>query len=376
MSAYIVDDSTINQVVSYLAAHPEHNSTGLDLSTNAAQSVLGIGMFALNVNAVEQRYGKGQAKDFRTLNYQFVSTPATLEQASESLRSWIYQCSEGDVPETSKLYQVMDAINELLKPLAEAEADRVKAEQYKAVSAIKATAKDISLTDTAKMIRAALKQAFPNTKFSVRSSSYSGGCSIDAHWTDGPTSKQVKRILDRFEGAGFDGMTDCGFHCGERMLNGVLVDFPGAYVHGSRSLSDAFMLKVADRLAYDAGIATPKIGKYHQLEGDQVVPFQFFDSYLKDGETIDLESPNHILAHDSTRGEMFSTLLWRVCECISLDVEQPVDLPEYVDLNAIASTGRASFEQPMRKFSGHEELETARAIAEFEAAPVLTGKVQ
>jgi len=59
------------------------------------------------------------------------------------------------------------------------------------------------------MIRGALKAAFPKTVFSVRGKSYSMGHSIDVSWTDGPTGKQVKPILDRFESKGFDGMTDC-----------------------------------------------------------------------------------------------------------------------------------------------------------------------
>jgi hypothetical protein len=65
-----------------------------------------------------------------------------------------------------------------------------------------------SLTETAQLVREALAQGFPKTKFSVRSDSYSMGCAIRVHWTDGPTTNQVDTILNRFERCGFDGMQD------------------------------------------------------------------------------------------------------------------------------------------------------------------------
>lgn len=58
----------------------------------------------------------------------------------------------------------------------------------------------IHSTDRNKLIRKVLKEAFPETAFSVRKDS--------VNWIDGPTTDQVSLYLDRFEGAGFDGMTD------------------------------------------------------------------------------------------------------------------------------------------------------------------------
>jgi len=66
----------------------------------------------------------------------------------------------------------------------------------------------ISTKDTAKLVRAALKKSFPGVKFSVKSKTYSGGSSIDIHWTDGPRSPDVEKVAKRFEGADFDGMID------------------------------------------------------------------------------------------------------------------------------------------------------------------------
>ena len=66
----------------------------------------------------------------------------------------------------------------------------------------------LSCADTAKLVRHALKGRFPTVKFSVRSSVYSGGASIDISWMDGPVSRRVEAIARQFEGADFDGMVD------------------------------------------------------------------------------------------------------------------------------------------------------------------------
>ncbi len=70
----------------------------------------------------------------------------------------------------------------------------------------------ISCAETAKLLRKAVKAEFPNTKFSVRSKTYAGGASINVSWIDGPTHKQVDAITGRFQGAGFDGMTDYKYY--------------------------------------------------------------------------------------------------------------------------------------------------------------------
>lgn len=66
----------------------------------------------------------------------------------------------------------------------------------------------LSVADTAKLVRVALKRNFPGTRFSVRSHSYAGGASIDVTWTDGPAVKLVEGIAGQFQGGRFDGMID------------------------------------------------------------------------------------------------------------------------------------------------------------------------
>ncbi len=69
-----------------------------------------------------------------------------------------------------------------------------------------------SVVETAELVRLALKKHFPGIKFSVRSSTYSGGSAIDVTWAFGPTAKEVQAILDQYESADFDGMIDLETH--------------------------------------------------------------------------------------------------------------------------------------------------------------------
>lgn len=95
----------------------------------------------------------------------------------------------------------------------------------------------ISTTETAKMIRKALKESFPKAKFSVRSNKYAGGSSINVSWTDGPNETLVKSITDLFEGSYFCGMTDYK-GSQEHMVNGVRTRFGADFIFTNREHSD------------------------------------------------------------------------------------------------------------------------------------------
>lgn len=56
----------------------------------------------------------------------------------------------------------------------------------------------MDIKDIAKEIRAVLKGAFPATKFSVKSSRFSQGSSVDTSWTDGPTKTQVNDLISEY----------------------------------------------------------------------------------------------------------------------------------------------------------------------------------
>jgi len=82
----------------------------------------------------------------------------------------------------------------------------------------------LSCAETAKLVRTALKEAFPNQKFSVKSSNYSGGASINVSWDDGVAQNKVNEVIKQFEGAGFDGMIDLKFYKDHWLLpNGEVV---------------------------------------------------------------------------------------------------------------------------------------------------------
>jgi len=106
----------------------------------------------------------------------------------------------------------------------------------------------VSLTDTAKHIRGALKLAYPTVKFAVRSKSYSGGSSIDVSWTDGPVSSDVDKVVNSFSGASFDGMTDLKTsHTSE--YQGEKVRWGTDYVFAQRNFSTDFLRKIAAKVA-------------------------------------------------------------------------------------------------------------------------------
>lgn len=96
----------------------------------------------------------------------------------------------------------------------------------------------IDTADVAKLIRQDLKAVFGKAvKFSVRSSRYSGGSSIDVSWTDGPTQRMVERIVKGYAGGGFDGMTDYKYRF-DSFLDGERVRFGVDFVFAQRRYSD------------------------------------------------------------------------------------------------------------------------------------------
>lgn len=95
----------------------------------------------------------------------------------------------------------------------------------------------------AKQIKATLTKAFPGIKFSVRSDSFAGGDSVDVHYTDGPTTDQVEKLIGQHQYGSFDGMIDLYEY------TNVRDDIPQAkYVHSQRSMSQDAMRQTVDHL--------------------------------------------------------------------------------------------------------------------------------
>lgn len=100
------------------------------------------------------------------------------------------------------------------------------------------TTKILTCAETAKLIRQVLKESFQGVKFSVKSSTYSGGASVSIRWTDGPNDAQVRAAVGGFKGAYFDGSIDYQgsvYH----MMDGQPVQFGADYINTTREHSDA-----------------------------------------------------------------------------------------------------------------------------------------
>tara|TARA_R110000787_G_scaffold7296_3_gene25017 strand:- start:5811 stop:6092 length:282 start_codon:yes stop_codon:yes gene_type:complete len=70
-----------------------------------------------------------------------------------------------------------------------------------------ATARWMDAAEVARHIRKALKAAFPTVKFSVTTSKYSGGASVNVSFTDTVIAiADVKAIAGPFAGSTFDSM--------------------------------------------------------------------------------------------------------------------------------------------------------------------------
>lgn len=66
----------------------------------------------------------------------------------------------------------------------------------------------IGVTETAKLIRAALKKAFPGVGFSIKSNRCSMGTSITVRFSGDTSTRDVEKITDAYNRTGFDGMID------------------------------------------------------------------------------------------------------------------------------------------------------------------------
>lgn len=124
--------------------------------------------------------------------------------------------------------------------------------------------KYISCADTAKLLRAALKEAFPETKFSVRSKTYSGGASISVEYENGPSVTKADQVANQFAGADFDGMQDLKTYK-EAMFNGERVHFGADFVFVNRNLSAETRERIARFLAEIYGVDFVSMNDYPEI---------------------------------------------------------------------------------------------------------------
>jgi len=101
------------------------------------------------------------------------------------------------------------------------------------------------VTETAKRIRKKLKEKFPQTKFSVKSSSYSMGSSINISWDDGYTKKEVENLVNQFQDISYDD------YSGEILSGG------NRFIFCNRTITDDFGNLIIEGLKE----------KFHRLNG-------------------------------------------------------------------------------------------------------------
>ncbi len=112
----------------------------------------------------------------------------------------------------------------------------------------------IESCEVAKIVRGELKKHFPATKFSVKTSKYAGGSSIDVKWTDGPTVKQVEKVAGKYHGAQFDGMIDLKSHNG--------MPYENDYIFFTRAFSVALWTEAARNYCRKFRHTVPTISVY------------------------------------------------------------------------------------------------------------------
>lgn len=120
MSAFIVGDETINRILAWLRSTTRGRYENLwytetiavaaglqDLDCNSTEyyEKLGASMAMLNADAVDQRYDETNEPAF---SYRLMCVNEI--QALKSMRCWLYQCSEGDVPDRA-LYKAFQEVS-------------------------------------------------------------------------------------------------------------------------------------------------------------------------------------------------------------------------------------------------------------------------
>jgi hypothetical protein len=122
MSAYIVENKTINRIVeALLYSRDTHSLNGplpamynkwLKEFSQDEPEEIGLALYGMNYNAVMQRYSDLKRDELPgpiEAGYKYSDEPITSAiQIYKSLQCYLYQCSEGDVPELP-LYKALDA---------------------------------------------------------------------------------------------------------------------------------------------------------------------------------------------------------------------------------------------------------------------------
>lgn len=134
----------------------------------------------------------------------------------------------------------------------------------------------IPAAEANKIIRRALKEAFPGTKFSVRKTA---GSATDINWTDGPNEAQVRAVAERFAGDYFDASTDYrgGFVC---RMNGEEVSFGTGLMFFNREQTNTRALeRICARWGYT-------VEQFEQFDIDMTTRWHISKAWTKFSEVM------------------------------------------------------------------------------------------
>lgn len=115
MSAFLVNKKTIDRILSFVSSERSRSEffkgelskdLNVDFSDYEWRDKLGQKMWDLNQLVLGYRYGDER----EVLNYSFFDVSGLMSriQMFKSLRCWLYQCAEEEIPDKSVLYRVFD----------------------------------------------------------------------------------------------------------------------------------------------------------------------------------------------------------------------------------------------------------------------------
>jgi len=105
MSAFLVENETINKVVSYMLP---------DNASHADGTTLGAKLLTMNHVALKERYGDKMPESVK-FRYKYKSYVGRVRQCIviKAMRCLRYQCSEGNVPESDLYKQLVKSLHQL-----------------------------------------------------------------------------------------------------------------------------------------------------------------------------------------------------------------------------------------------------------------------
>lgn len=110
-------------------------------------------------------------------------------------------------------------------------------------------AKTLPATDSSRLLKKALRAAFPGIKFSCRMGAGTAYGNVTVRWTDGPLVAAVDEIARAFEGEGFDGMTDSLYHKATAIeIDGETFQSGLGLILTSRNFSEALVASAVETL--------------------------------------------------------------------------------------------------------------------------------